>query len=66
MARYISNQVMFQQRDLSLWGEYNYRIKIRYNLRVRSYNWWMIDKGTWKIGTDSDKMGKLTKYNMPV
>ena len=38
MARYISNQVMFQQRDLSLWGEYNYRIKIRYNLRIRSYN----------------------------
>ena len=25
----------------------------------------MIDKETWKIGTDSDKMEKLIKYNMP-
>ena len=29
MARYILSQVMFQQQDLSLWGEYNYLIKIR-------------------------------------
>ena len=34
MARYVSSQVMFQQQDLSLWGEYNYinnytSIKIR-------------------------------------
>ena len=26
----------------------------------------MIDKETWKTGTDHDKMGKLTKYNMHV
>ena len=26
----------------------------------------MIDKETWKIGTDCDKMEKLIKYNMPV
>ena len=47
------------------------RIQLSYknkmhNLRMRSYNWLMIDKGTWKIGTDRDKMEKLTKYNMPV
>ena len=29
MARYITNQVMFLQQDLSLWGEYNYLTKIR-------------------------------------
>ena len=26
----------------------------------------MIDKKTWKIGTDNDKMEKLIKYNMHV
>ena len=26
----------------------------------------MIDKETWKIGTDCNKMEKLIKYNMPV
>ena len=25
----------------------------------------MIDKETWKIGTDRDKMEKLIKYNKP-
>ena len=30
MAKYISSQVMFQQQDLSLWGNYNYFIKIRF------------------------------------
>ena len=35
-----------------------------YNLRIRSYNLWMIDKETWNIRTDHGKMGKLIKYNM--
>ena len=26
----------------------------------------MIDKETWKVGTDCDKMEKLIKYNMHV
>ena len=34
MAKYISSQEMFQQQDLSLWG--NYKNKI-YNLGMRSY-----------------------------
>ena len=37
MARYISNQAMFQQQDLSLWEEYSYKNKMN-NLRMRSYN----------------------------
>ena len=37
MARYVSNQVVIQQQDLSLWGEYNYLITIKmHNLRIRS------------------------------
>ena len=42
-----------------------YKNKI-YDFRIRSYNWYMIDKETWNIRTDHNKMGKLFKYSMPV
>ena len=42
-----------------------YKNKI-YDFRIRSYNRYMIDKETWNIRTDHNKMGKLFKYSMPV
>ena len=65
MARYISHQVMFDNKTCLYEANTSYENKM-HNLRIRSYNWQMIDKETWKIGTDCDKMEKLIKYNMPV
>ena len=37
-----------------------------YNLRIRSYNWQIIDKERWNVETDRDKMDKIIKYKMSV
>ena len=55
--RFSSNTFLYGVNTIS------YKNKM-YNLRIRSYNLWMIDKETWNIRTDHGKMGKLIKYNM--
>ena len=60
MARYISNQVMFQQQDLFNKPTFQLIKKIISSSRYLN-NRFLIDKETWKIGIDRDKMEKLMK-----
>ena len=60
MARYISNQVMFQQQDLFNKTTFQSIKKIISSCRYL-HNKFLIDKETWKIGIDYDKIEKLIK-----
>ena len=60
MARYISNQVMFQQQDLFNKPTFQLIKKIISSSRYLNYRF-LIDKETWKIGIDRDKIEKLMK-----
>ena len=60
MARYISNQVMFQQQDLFNKLTFQLIKKIISSSRYLN-NRFLIDKETWKIGIDRDKIEKLMK-----
>ena len=60
MARYISNQVMFQQQDLFNKPTFQLIKKIISSSRYLN-NRFLIDKETWKIGIDRDKIEKLMK-----
>ena len=60
MARYISNQVMFQQQDLFNKPSFQLIKKIISSSRYLN-NRFLIDKETWKIGIDRDKIEKLMK-----
>ena len=60
MARYISNQVMFQQQDLFNKTTFQLIKKIISSSRYLN-NKFLIDKETWKIGIDYDKIEKLIK-----
>ena len=61
MARYISNQVMFQQQDLFNKPTFQLIKKIISSSRYLNNNRFLIDKETWKIGIDRDKIEKLMK-----
>ena len=60
MARYISNQVMFQQQDLFNKPTFQLIKKIISSSRYLNKRF-LIDKETWKIGIDRDKIEKLMK-----
>ena len=45
----------FNNKIFSYGANTTYKNKM-YNLRIRSYNWQMIDKKRWNIRTDHDKM----------
>ena len=65
MARYISRQVMFQQQGLFNKPTFRLIKKIISSSRYLN-NRELIDKETWKIGSDCYKIEKLIKYYMHV